>query len=237
MGGRCTLRAGVIALSADLPILQIVTSLAQDSLAHDECASFREQKKAATREALRRAAVTLIVQRGLTEVTVEDIAAAAGVSTRTFFNYFPTKEDAVSGWDPALAAEMVSQLRARPAEESAPAALRAMLVSVLSPFDTDHRDLLERLAVVRSDPHLLAHHISRWSETERQLVMTLSERRGSDAPRDRYAALVVATTLAAARAAMMAWCDAKGEISLSDELIFHLEVLLAGLAEPERSNA
>lgn len=205
--------------------------------AQEECASFREQKKAATRQALRRAAVGLIVQRGLAEVTVEDIAAAAGVSTRTFFNYFPTKEDAVSGWDPALAAEMVSELRDRPAGESAPAALQAMLLSVLSPFDADHRDLLERLAVVRSDPHLLAHHISRWSETERQLVMTLSERRGSDAPRDRYVALVVATTLAAARTAMMAWCDSKGEISLSDELTFHLQVLQAGLAEPERSNA
>jgi adenine-specific DNA methylase len=134
-----------------------------------------------------------------------------------------------------MLSDMVERLRNRPAAEPALAALRAVLFEVMSPFDTDHRDLLERLRVTRSDPNLLAHHISRWAETERQLVAALAERRGSDPAHDRYASLVVATTLSASRTAMMSWCDGEGRVPLAEELAFHLDVLGAGLAEPERS--
>lgn len=84
-----------------------------------EAASLRERKKRATRNALRRSAVRLVASRGLAAVTVEEIAAGADVSARTFFNYFPTKEDAVSGWDPAMLSDMVERLRKRPAGELA----------------------------------------------------------------------------------------------------------------------
>ncbi len=197
--------------------------------------SLRARKKRATRDALRRSAVGLVASRGLAAVSVEDIAAGADVSARTFFNYFPTKEDAVSGWDPASVAEMIDRLRQRPASEAAPAALRAMLLEVMSRYDSDHRDLLERMRVTRSDPHLVAHHVSRWAEAERQLVAALAERRGTDAAHDHYASLVVAATLAAGRVALMSWCDTEGKVPLAQELAAHLDVLGAGLAEPERT--
>lgn len=57
----------------------------------------RERKKRATRRALRDAAVHLVLEHGLENVTVEEIAVAAEVSTRTFFNYFGSKEDALLG--------------------------------------------------------------------------------------------------------------------------------------------
>jgi AcrR family transcriptional regulator len=56
----------------------------------------RERKKLATREAIGGAAFRLAVQRGLENVTVEDIAAAANVSPRTFNNYFSSKPEAIS---------------------------------------------------------------------------------------------------------------------------------------------
>ncbi len=68
--------------------------------------SLRERKKLATRRLLRRAALDLVAERGLTNVTVEDIAEAADVSPRTFFNYFPSKEAALFGGDPDRAAEL-----------------------------------------------------------------------------------------------------------------------------------
>lgn len=211
---------------------------APDHAPKDEAeASLRDRKRRATRAALRRSAVSLVAGRGLSGVTVDDIAADANVSARTFFNYFSSKEDAISGWDPVVLAAMVEHLRGRPAGEAAPAALRAALVEVLLPLDSNHQELVERLRVTRSNPHLLARHVSAWAEVERQLVAALAERRGTDPAHDRYASLVVATTLAANRVAMMSWCDKEGEVPMADELNFHLDVLAAGLAEPERKKS
>ena len=92
---------------------------AAESQVAEAAASLRERKKRAPRDALRRSAVRLVASRGLAAVTVQDIAADADVSARTFFNYFPSKEDAVSGWDPAVLSDMVERLRKRPAGELA----------------------------------------------------------------------------------------------------------------------
>ena len=56
----------------------------------------RESKKRRTRQAIRAAAIELFTQHGFADTTVEQIAATAEISTRTFFNYFDTKEQAVS---------------------------------------------------------------------------------------------------------------------------------------------
>ena len=57
----------------------------------------RERKKAETWTALHEAAASLALQHGVEQTTVEAIAASAGVSPRTFFNYFQAKEDAILG--------------------------------------------------------------------------------------------------------------------------------------------
>jgi AcrR family transcriptional regulator len=194
--------------------------------------SLRERKKRATRVALRRSAVALVAERGFDAVTVEDIAAAVDVSERTFFNYFSSKEDAVVGWDPGRVAELCSGMVARPLVESPARALRQALIDDFSRYDADHREFLERLAVTRADPQLLAHHVARWADLERELVIALAQRRGTDPAHDRYAAVVVATTLAASRVAVMSWCDQEGRVPLRELLPRYLDILGSGLHEP-----
>jgi AcrR family transcriptional regulator len=197
----------------------------------------RERKKRSTRDALRRSAVTLVAEHGLNAVTVEDITAAVDISARTFFNYFPCKEDAVVGWDPLELAELREHLVARPLDESPPEALRRVLVELFGRYDADHRELLQRTQVIRTDPRLVAHYVARWGDLERELVAALAQRRGTDPDNDHYAGLVVATTLAAGRVAVMSWCDNEGRVALSESVPRYLDILGAGLAEPAQEDA
>src|ERR1700712_2284039 len=86
----------------------------------------RERKKLATRATLHRVALELVAEHGLDHVSVDDIAARADVSPRTFFNYFPSKDDAVVGLDPAMPQQQATALLARPATESPVESMRAM---------------------------------------------------------------------------------------------------------------
>src|SRR3954453_22851663 len=84
----------------------------------------RERKKQQTREQIARVAMKLFLKRGFDAVTVAEIADAAGVSEKTVFNYFPTKEDIFFDEVPARQAALVAAVRERPPGTSMLAALR-----------------------------------------------------------------------------------------------------------------
>jgi AcrR family transcriptional regulator len=191
-----------------------------------------ERKKRATRQDLRDAAVRLVAARGLAAVTAEDIAAAAGVSTRTFFNYFASKEDAVVGWDPDRVAAIGSSVRRQPPTVPAVEALRAAMLDALGTDDQDVRELLRRQRLTSGEPHLVARQVECFGEVERQLTAALAERRGTSASDDHYAALVVAAVLAASRLALAAWSADGGRRPLRAVLAEHLDLLAAGLPDP-----
>lgn len=114
--------------------------------------TLRERKKAQTWEAIHEVAARAVLERGLGAVTVEQIAAAVGISPRTFFNYFPTKDHAVLGLrepvidegslaglthGPELLAQVVDVLN-RTLQSSVPAKDRSLRLSVLR----EHRELV-----------------------------------------------------------------------------------------------
>jgi AcrR family transcriptional regulator len=94
----------------------------------------RERKKRETREAIARAAWKLFARRGFDAVTVADIAAAAKVSEKTVFNYFPTKEDLVFGAGMQRTAALIDAVRARPQG-----------ASIVEPFRRWTMDYLDRV--------------------------------------------------------------------------------------------
>jgi AcrR family transcriptional regulator len=89
----------------------------------------REFKKLHTRQLIAEEAMRLFVLRGFDHITVAEVAAAAGVSEKTVFNYFPTKEDLFFDEVPQREAALVEAVRGREPGESILAALRRLQVS------------------------------------------------------------------------------------------------------------
>src|SRR5215207_3536512 len=112
---------------------------------------WRTQKKAATRQSIQEHALRLFAEKGYDATTVEEIAAAAGVSHMTFFRYFPRKEEVVEydEYDPLLE-DLVA---ARPADEPPLTALHAAIKMGLQHIlATDHDALLVRTRLVLGNP-------------------------------------------------------------------------------------
>ncbi|MGM9471182.1 TetR/AcrR family transcriptional regulator [Pseudarthrobacter sp. YS3] len=123
----------------------------------------RERRKAETWSALHEAAASLAQQRGLDQATVEAIADSAGVSARTFFNYFPSKEDAVLGLrEPVLDPDESAKLTGAP-DLLAQVSLLLVAVGRSAIGDTDaarRRELLHRY------PNLFQKHMEYIAKAE-----------------------------------------------------------------------
>ena len=117
--------------------------------------SGQQQRRRRTQRALQEAAITLTGRCGLSGVTVDDIAAAAGVSRRTFFNHFPTKAAALFDPDPSDA-ERLAQLLAAASGSSDPwLALQTACVS----FVAGHENVIVvRRRLIAASPELDQYH-------------------------------------------------------------------------------
>jgi AcrR family transcriptional regulator len=188
----------------------------------------RERKKLATRTALTDSALRLSVEHGVESITVEQIAVDAGVSLRTFFNYFSSKEEAVVAGDAVTAGRIVSAFAGRPAEESVVEALQRALAETVP--ELVDRERMAELRVLRSTPSLLPHQLAAFGAHEQGLAKAVASRLGTDLDEDPYPLLVAATVLAALRITVQRWLDAPetpGRAALRDLI----KVAIAQLAE------
>ncbi len=200
--------------------------------------SLRERKKQATRRALRRIALDLVAERGFAHVTVDDIAAAADVSARTFFNYFPTKEAALFGASPDRLEALRQGIVRHPPGDSALEALRTVLVSEararaadLSELGGDPAGWLSRMKSTHSDAQLRAALAAHMAMVERVITEALAERLGSEPDDDPYPALLAAVATGVMRATMGYWANAGGALALDQLVDLACEALAAGLPE------
>ncbi|UOX92356.1 TetR/AcrR family transcriptional regulator [Amycolatopsis sp. FBCC-B4732] len=158
----------------------------------------RERKKQATRQLISNVATGMFIQRGFDQVTVAEIAEAAGVSKMTVFNYFPRKEDLFLDRHADRLAELTSVVSSRPAGVSPCAALRAHQHSLLA----SGHPLSGAIAggpgfwwVLTSSPALMA----RWYEQEREIAAAFTSvfvSETGDAFRSRMVAGLLTTAIA-----------------------------------------
>jgi len=192
----------------------------------------RERKKAETRRALASAALRLADELGPDGVTVEAIAEAAGVSPRTFFNYFPTKDDAIVGIAPVHSSTMLAALAMRPEGEAPIDALRATTLASAGAFEVDVDEVFRRRQLFQRYPALGARHAAGFAAVERGLVEEIARRTGLHPDLDAYPALVVAAALAAVRVALAVWNERSEPGPLTDVLDEVFDHLTCGLDPP-----
>lgn len=138
----------------------------------------RERKKRATRGAIHRAAVELVEEHGLAAVTTEQIAAQAGVSPRTVFNYYATKQDAVLGRRDEDLQAAAHWLEHRPAGEPLIDGVRAAAAMLLTPPGADADLRRRRRAILFGEPDLIGAIVQNNIAVEHALVAALERRTG-----------------------------------------------------------
>lgn len=187
----------------------------------------RERKKAETRAALRAAAVRLFLERGPAAVTVSDIAEAAGVSARTFFNYFDAKEEVLLPWDKHLIEEVMTGLAARPAAEPPLTAVRKAIEQALPSLDTGAGwQACDR--VLTAYPELRPTIVHPMIRNQPRLADALAERVGQTAG-SLYPQLLAGAAVSAFRAAFSVWAPETGTAGLQALVGEAFDRLAAGL--------
>ncbi|WIE63885.1 TetR family transcriptional regulator [Curtobacterium sp. MCLR17_036] len=187
----------------------------------------RERKRRATRRAIQQAALRIALEDGLGAVTVEGISRRADVSSRTFFNYFPSKEQAILGDDPRLPDDesLRTFVDGGPVGDVL-ADLGALLVHSARELVEERGLVAERQQVLRANPELFSRRMESMREFQGAIQAAVVRRLERDDPGfaadadalRRRAGLVSSVALAALRHAWWEWSASETGTDLVDEL-------------------
>ena len=189
---------------------------------------WRAQKKATTKQAIQEHALRLFVEKGYDATTVDEIAAAAGVSHMTFFRYFPRKEEVVEydEYDPLLE----DLIAARPPDEPPLVVLHnAIRVGLERILTTDREALLIRTRLVLRNPVLRSRNLVAQDTTRDLFANALARRAGLTKP-DLAMTVQASAALDAVGVAMMAWVEGNNDIDPVDLIDTAFAALEAGVS-------
>jgi len=206
----------------------------------------RERKKRATRQALGAAAMRLAIERGLDNVLVEDIAAAADVSPRTFSNYFASKYEAICALALDRSAAIGEALRERPAGESLWDAVRQAVLEVYARGSmAPDPELVAGIRLVTSSPVLRGEYLKALALMQYELADALTDRAGSvAAPAEGplFMRGFAAAVTAVVQAATERWLYSDPPVPLTPviedalrELATGMRAVLPALTQPENA--
>jgi AcrR family transcriptional regulator len=191
-----------------LPVYRRSVSATEKTLA--------ERKREVVRSVLASAAASLLGERDYDAITIDEIARAAGVSRRTYFRYYRTKEDVFLAMYEDYGRDVCARLVARPADEAPATALRRAFF-ILDPTP-DRRRVFELAKVTVTVPALHARHLEYLSQWRREVAVELGARCGIDATEDLRPELAVAMATSALDTALGRWVES-GDPNGVDELL------------------
>jgi AcrR family transcriptional regulator len=169
----------------------------------------RERTRRLAQTELTSVAQDLFVAQGYDGTTVDQIAAAAGMSKRTFFRYFPSKDDLVIGKYDLFADRMAEALDERPSDEPVWESLRRLFDMTLDYVDDDHQRARNEAMdeIVRSTPQLHARYLEKMQRVQQLLISRVAARLGGhdNDTADPRPAAIVGAAFACAQAARQAW--------------------------------
>lgn len=155
-----------------------------------------------TRAALSLAAIRLCLQRGWENVTVDDIAAAANVSPRTFRNYFSTKAEAIAAGHLERMLRVADELRTRPRSEPLWTAITNSVAAQFEPPARKSKALpdanrwLERIRFIVTEPAIRAEVLKASAAAQVELAEVIAERAGARRSKDLYPQVTAAVVVA-----------------------------------------
>ena len=195
-----------------------------------------ERKRRLVRDQLGEAALRLLARQGYEETTVDQIVAAAGVSRRTFFRYFKSKEDVVVESVSDLGAAIRAELAARPSREGAEAAVRAAFAVAADELAHEPEKSLPLTRLMFDTPALHRRFLEHQSVLQEELTVLLAQREGLDAEQDLGPALVAGVALTAFQVAVEAWTRHGGNEDLNSLIDEAFERTSPGAAARRRAS-
>jgi AcrR family transcriptional regulator len=186
------------------------------------------RKKERTKRQLAQAAADLFYERGYAATTIDDIVAAVDVSPRTFFRYFPTKEDLVVALGTTSLDLFLEALRTRPPEESLQVAVREAVTQSLAPGWEDTTRVRSFLALLQETPALRARWLEEAYGKRDRMAELIAARTGTE-PTDLRNLIAAGAITLAINTALAAWADQDSEADPSPFVYRGIEELATAL--------
>ncbi|MFI6801896.1 TetR/AcrR family transcriptional regulator [Streptosporangium canum] len=173
---------------------------------NDDAMDLRARNSQATREAISHAALRLAIEQGpngLALVRVHDIATAAGVSPRTYNNYFSSRAEAICAFQADQSRRVGRALRSRPADEPLDQAVIAAVIELYTNPEPDKAGL----RMIMLTPELEGEALKAFSMAEGPLAEAIAARTGTAPGRDLFPAVTAAAVAGAIRVAGRHWLE------------------------------
>ncbi len=195
-----------------------------------EPTGLRERKKLQTRRRIEAAALKLFARDGFDETTVEAVAAAADIAPRTFFYYFPAKEDVVLADYAGRLQRIVDQLGQRPDHEPPWEALKASFLVVAADYDSERQEIIHRFRIMAATPSVYARSLQLQAGWEDAVAAALAQRMSCQ-PTDLYPRLLASCALSAIRSSLQHWIATGLDSSLPELVERCFDQLAKGLTD------